>query len=171
MAQAADRRHSHSHNHSPEHSPGHGQAHHPNPPPADPDPTVWLVDQVTGRSHAFSPAELAALPATVLNACFIQSTGHPSSGPFRFSGVRLLDLIRHAGSDTSMLQRVEVVSVDGFGVRLSRAELESDPRILLALTIEDRPLARDAGLVRLIVPSETTEALKQVKWVRTIELI
>jgi DMSO/TMAO reductase YedYZ molybdopterin-dependent catalytic subunit len=69
-----------------------------------------------------------------------------------------------------MLQRVEVVSVDGFGVRLSPAELESDPRILLALAIDDRPLARDAGLVRLIVPSETTEALKQVKWVRTVEL-
>jgi DMSO/TMAO reductase YedYZ molybdopterin-dependent catalytic subunit len=84
--------------------------------------------------------------------------------------VRLLDLLRYAGSDTTMLQRVEVVSVDGFGVRLSPAELESDPRILLALAIDDRPLARDAGLVRLIVPSETTEALKQVKWVRTVEL-
>jgi len=131
---------------------------------------VTLVDHLADRSHTFSPAELAALPVTVLAACFIQSTGHPLSGPFRFSGVRLLDLLRHAGSDTTALHWVEVVSIDGFGARIGPAELDSDPRILLALTIDDHPLARDAGLVRLIVPSETTEALKQVKWVRTIEL-
>ncbi|MCB0075748.1 MAG: molybdopterin-dependent oxidoreductase [Caldilineaceae bacterium] len=39
---------------------------------------------------------------------------------------------------------------------------------LLAITLDGQPLTREQGLVRLIVPTETDDALKQVKWVAEI---
>ena len=53
------------------------------------------------------------------------------------------------------------------------AEWASDEErpILLAHSIDGRPLTRAEGLVRLIVPAETDEALRQVKWVAEIRLL
>ena len=68
---------------------------------------------------------------------------------------------------------MEVVSGDGFGTRALRTELtEPTPRpILLAHTLDGQPLTRADGLVRLIVPSETDDALRQVKWVAQVRII
>jgi hypothetical protein len=40
----------------------------------------------------------------------------------------------------------------------------------LSYAIDGTPLTRAQGLVRLIVPSETDDALRQVKWVQRIEV-
>ena len=42
---------------------------------------------------------------------------------------------------------------------------------LLALEIDGRPLSRAQGLVRLVVPGETDDALRQVKWVSEIRVV
>ena len=68
---------------------------------------------------------------------------------------------------------MEVVSADGFGTRALHTELaEPTSRpVILAHTLDGRPLTRAGGLVRLIVPSETDDALRQVKWVAHVRII
>ncbi len=144
--------------------------HDPNPHPPSPDPTF----QLTCPGQAAQPISLAALralPAVSVPDCLIVSTGHGTSGPFTFTGPRLLDLIQaHCPGDWS---QVEVISGDGFGTRVLAGEL-TDPNvtrpIILAYAVDGRPLSREQGLVRLIVPSETDDALRQVKWVAQVNV-
>jgi hypothetical protein len=66
---------------------------------------------------------------------------------------------------------VEVISADGFGNRVTAGELVAPHPagpILLADEVDGRPLGRHEGLVRLIVPNEKDDALRQVKWVGRI---
>ena len=67
---------------------------------------------------------------------------------------------------------MEVISADGFGTRIRRHEIEgvTDRPILLATAMNDTALTRRQGLIRLIVPSETDDALRQVKWVGRINV-
>ena len=136
--------------------------HRHSSPAGEPD---WL--------HAFQSlwpvADLHALPAITVSDCYIVSTGHGTSGPFTFGGVRLLDFIAHLGIPA--WQQVDVISADGFGTRLTRAELRQDPPHHPSLLVYQRngqSLRREEGLVRLIVPTEKDDALKQVKWVAEI---
>lgn len=68
---------------------------------------------------------------------------------------------------------VDLVSADGFGTRLTPADLaaEDERPSLLAYIKDGVPLTRAQGLVRLIVPSETDDALRQVKWLATITIV
>ena len=68
---------------------------------------------------------------------------------------------------------VDLVSADGFGTRLTPADLaaEDERPSLLAYMQDGVPLTRAQGLVRLIVPSETDDALRQVKWLATITIV
>lgn len=102
----------------------------------------------------------------------IASTGHPPSGPFTFGGVRLVDLLHAHGIDESGgWAFADVVSDDGFGTRIDARETQAAARpILLATALDGTPLRRDQGLVRLIVPGETDDALRQVKWVARVEV-
>jgi hypothetical protein len=70
-------------------------------------------------------------------------------------------------------QYVDLVSTDGFGTRLTPADLaaEGERPTLLAYTKDNVALTRAQGLVRLIVPSETDDALRQVKWLATITIV
>jgi hypothetical protein len=85
--------------------------------------------------------------------------------------VRLLDLIEQSAK--GKWSQVEVVSADGFGNRVMAAELR-DPGsagpVLLAYAIDGDPLTRGQGLVRMIVPSERDDALRQVKWVEVVRI-
>jgi len=152
----------------------HGHAHEPNPAPPSLDATFTV--QITPplitpptSVLTWSAAALHSLPHTVVRDCYIVSTGHGTSGPFTFGGVRLLDFLDYLAID--QWQQVDVISADGFGTRLSRQDLHRDPPArpsLLAFTRNDQPLRREEGLVRLIVPTEADDALKQVKWVAAI---
>lgn len=144
-------------------------SHEPNPEPPSTDPSFVLC-LVNGRSHTISPDTLKTLPKTNIADCYIVSTGHGTSGPFTFSGVRLLDLIQTY--ETSTWTQAEVISADGFGNRVQAEELysQTDKPILLAYSINNKPMSRQQGLVRLIVPSEIEDALRQVKWIGRINV-
>ncbi len=155
----------------PPHDPLRPHAHDPNlePPAGDPG---FVLERPDGTEVAVSVAALRALPLTVVSNCLIVSTGHGTSGPFAFGGARLLDLIQSQAGATPCSQ-VEVLSADGFGNRVLVEELlQPDPAgpMLLAYTVDGAPLTREQGLVRLIVPSERDDALRQVKWVARIRL-
>lgn len=147
----------------------HSHDPNPAPPSAQADFGLTLPD---GRQQTITPADLAALPAVTVADCFIVSTGHGTSGPFAFTGPRLLDFVEHFWEKS--WDQVEVISGDGFGTRIVRGEL-ADPGvtrpIILAVAMDRAPLTRGQGLVRLIVPSETDDALRQVKWVGQINIV
>lgn len=146
----------------------HAHAHDPNPAPPSADPALDLI-LPNGQHHRLTVDDLARLPQQQAAGCYILSTGHAATGPFDFTGVKLDDLLAAYGAGT--WQRADVVSGDGFGTRLNARELaqgEAARPVLLALTRNGAPLTRDQGLVRLIVPDERDDALRQVKWVAQI---
>jgi DMSO/TMAO reductase YedYZ molybdopterin-dependent catalytic subunit len=162
----------------------HGHAHDPNPLPPAGDGS-FVVRRPAGEEVDFSVETLAALPQCEVVGCLIVSTGHGTSGPFTFGGVRLADLLAYvltearaaAHTATHAAERaawhwVDVISADGFGTRLFPAHLAEtgEPPILLAVRRDGQPLTREQGLTRLIVPSERDDALRQVKWVARIEI-
>lgn len=140
--------------------------HDPNPEPPGPE-TAVTVCPPHGPAQVFSVARLHALPALVRDRCYIVSTGHGTSGPFRFQGPALAEVARQCG--IASFRRVAVVSGDGFGTRLTAAEARGDAQAILALARDGQALTRAEGLVRLIVPTEKDDALKQVKWIARIE--
>ena len=156
----------------------HGHPHDPNPAPPSTDATITLRVP-SGDENTLAVDDLRALPTTTARGCYIVSTGHGTSGPFDFAGVHLRDLLAAHnlldGSSQSAWQHVDVISADGFGNRVQRAELAADTTgeptlVLLAHTLDGAPMPRTEGLVRLIVPSETDDALRQVKWIARIEV-
>ena len=150
----------------------HGHAHDPNPAPPTPDPTITLV-LPDHTEVAVTVADLERYPLTSVAECYIVSTGHGVSGPFTFSGVRLFDLLQaHLGGEREW-SHVDVISADNFGTRIRAGELigaQTTRPIILSYLSDGAPLTREQGLVRLIVPSETDDALRQVKWVARIEV-
>ncbi|HAJ35175.1 MAG TPA: hypothetical protein DCL15_05735 [Chloroflexi bacterium] len=150
----------------------HGHSHEPNPHPPPGDATMRLI--AAGQERQLTPDFLATLPRVEVGDCFIVSTGHGASGPFTFGGVALQAVLATFLPAGFVWRHVDVVSSDGFGARLTPEELSAaaDGRpVILALTRDGAPLTRDAGLVRLIVPGEKDDALKQVKWVARIEIV
>jgi len=167
------------------HDPLAPHAHEPNPLPPSPDADftvhlpdgvahhidpVWLRGQDFGRPDTL-PSHLAKAEQVTVPDCYIVSTGHGTSGPFAFTGVRLLDLVELLWPRD--WAQAEVVSADGFGTRARRTELiEPTSRpVILAHSRDGLPLTRADGLVRLIVPSETDDALRQVKWMAHVRII
>lgn len=145
-------------------------AHEPNPEPPSADSSFELV-LPDGRSQTITVSDLEKLPETAVSNCFIVSTGHGTSGPFTFSGVTLLDFLQAYVS--SPWSQAEVISADGFGNRIFAVELaqpDAAGPIILAYKVDGRPLTRQEGLVRMIVPSERDDALRQVKWLGMIRL-
>ena len=152
------------------HDPLHPHSHDPNPAPpsTSPDFTLILPD---GSQQTVTPYDLSRLPQTTVSDCFIVSTGHGTSGPFNFTGATFAIFVgRYWNNEWA---QAEVISADGFGTRLSAEEViaPSDRPILLATASDGQPLSREAGLVRLIVPSETDDALQQVKWVGEVRIL
>jgi DMSO/TMAO reductase YedYZ molybdopterin-dependent catalytic subunit len=146
-------------------------SHEPNPEPPGNDPTFRLI-LPDGTEREVSVADLKALPATTVPDCYIVSTGHGTSGPFAFTGVTLPDLLAAYGHGRGQYQ-VEVVSGDGFGARLLPAELNpgNGRSPLLSYAVDQESMSRRQGLVRLVLPGEKEDALKQVKWIGKITVV
>ena len=126
-----------------------------------------------GTERQITVATSQQMPATTVDECYIVSTGHGASGPFRFTGVTLRDFLHRTLPQHLAWRHVDVVSADGFGTRLLPGDLADPPggrAPLLAYTIDGAPLTREQGLVRLIVPAEVDDALRQVKWVNEIRV-
>ncbi|WP_420643069.1 molybdopterin-dependent oxidoreductase [Candidatus Leptofilum sp.] len=146
-------------------------SHEPNPAPPTDDPNFKLI-LGNGRSQTITVQDLQQLPVTSVSNCFIVSTGHGTSGPFTFTGTTLLDFVTHFYQES--WSELEVVSADGFGNRVFVQELhQPDPAgpILLAYEMNGEALTREQGLVRMIVPSEKDDALRQVKWVGRVKMV
>lgn len=155
-----------------EHDPLRPHSHEPNPEPPTADPTIMLFTP-DGRQVLVTVETLRkAYTAVTIPNCYIVSTGHGTSGPFAFTGVPLLDVVqRQVGGDG--WSQVEVVSADGFGNRVTAAELhepDATGPIVLAYAVDGSLLTRNQGLVRMIVPSEKDDALRQVKWVAEVRI-
>ena len=145
-------------------------SHKPNPQPPHDDP-AFKLEVSGGANWLISLADLATLPQTAVPDCYIVSTGHGMSGPFIFRGVTLADFITSYYDDP--WRDAEIISADGFGNRVLAQEVlqaQSSPPILLATHIDGRPMTREEGQVRLIVPGERDDALRQVKWVSVISI-
>lgn len=152
------------------HDPLQPHSHDPNPDPPG-DDASFVLTTPAGEQRRLTPHDLDRLPQLSLENCTIVSTGHGASGPFTFSGVLLRALIESVVQEE--WTEAEIISGDGFGTRLSRDELEDsdlDGQIILATRIDRRPLTRQQGLVRLIVPTERDDALRQVKWIAQINI-
>lgn len=141
-------------------------SHDPNPITPPGDGSFEL--EVGGVRVPITLEMLYALPYTELGDCFIVSTGHGVSGPFRFGGVRVVDFLAHFLPASALVDHADFVSADGFGTRLDAHQLGAAPGPLLAWHIDRAPMRRDQGLVRLIVPGEVDDALHQVKWLARI---
>lgn len=151
------------------HDPLQPHSHEPNPAPPTSNPTFQLT-LPNSQILAISVADLQSFPQLKVPNCYIVSTGHGTSGPFMFEGVTLQAFI---DKYTQEWAQAEVVSGDGFGTRIFANEVTKTQArpILLALKRDGKPLSREDGLVRLIVPSEIDDALRQVKWVAQINLL
>ncbi len=152
-----------------EHDPLAPHSHDPNPSPPGEDPTLHVQLPHAATTERFALERLHSLPSHNVDNCFIVSTGHGTSGPFHFRGPLLSTLAAACG--VTAFTRAAVISGDGFGTCLTARDILSAPGqspVLLALWLDGMPLTRQQGLVRLIVPSETDDALKQVKWVSQI---
>ena len=150
----------------------HAHVHEPNPEPPTVDPAFTLL-LPNGQQHSIAPGDLARLTQCEVGDCYIVSTGHGTSGPFAFGGVRLADFVSAYLPPDTDWRNLDVISADGFGNRVAAHELgahEGDRSILLATAVDGRPMTRAQGLVRLIVPGERDDALRQVKWVSRIEI-
>lgn len=160
----------HHHAHSQEPAWVHGHAHEPNPAPPSPE-TTFVILLPDGVTLTWDVSDLQQLPTTAVTDCYIVSTGHGASGPFTFAGVRLQEFLAHVLPAHQRWRTLDVVSADGFGTRLTATDLSQEQPgrpSLLAHTLDGQPLTREKGLVRLIVPTETDDALRQVKWVAQI---
>lgn len=146
-------------------------AHDPNSEiPAGDGSFVLLLGN--GRNQTITVVDLQQLPFSEVENCYIVSTGHGTSGPFTFGGVTLLDFIRQFV--IGEWGEIEVVSVDGFGNRVYVREVLNQAvsrPILLSYALNGRPMTRDEGLVRMIVPQERDDALRQVKWIGQIRVV
>ncbi len=134
---------------------------------------AFAVELPDGVARTFTLAAVQQMPAVTVDNCRIVSTGHGVSGPFRFTGVTLHEFLRQVLPAELTWRHVDVVSIDGFGTRLLPADLADPPAgrpPLLAYVIDGAPLTRGQGLVRLIVPAEVDDALRQVKWVGVIRV-
>ncbi|KAA3664176.1 MAG: hypothetical protein DWQ04_07060 [Chloroflexi bacterium] len=154
-----------------EHDPYQPHSHEPNPAPPSANP-MFVVVLPGGEKRPFTPQTLNKLPQTTIADCYIVSTGHGTTGPFTFSGVSLKVFIESLG--ISSWRELEIVSADGFGNRVFVEELgdEGEKRpFLLATCINGTYMTRKQGLIRLIVPSETDDALRQVKWIGEVRVI
>jgi len=148
----------------------HGHAHDPNPAPPSVE-SAFCVQLPTGKTITCDVADLLKMATTTVANCTIVSTGHGTSGPFTFTGVRLRDFLDAILPADQGWHTLDVISDDGFGTRLTRLDLAQEPTqhpALLAHKLDGQPLTRAKGLVRLIVPTETDDALRQVKWIAQI---
>ena len=122
-----------------------------------------------GGVARWSLAELAALPQTTADLPIACVEGWSQSA--RWTGVRLVDLVRLAGAPGGRRVRVESLERDGL-YRASElpAGHADDPLTLLALRLDGQVLELDHGYpCRLVAPSRP--GVLQTKWVTGLVVV
>ena len=158
-------------NHLDNHDPLQPHSHDNNPEPPYIDPTLIFLAP-NGDKKEISLADLMADYDQTVIPAYTYMTDHGMHGPYKLEGVGLLDLINQELGPQAEWGEVEIISADEFGNRLYRDELvpAGFAPVLLCHRSNNEQLRRIQGLVRLVVPSETDNALRQVKWVREIRV-
>ncbi len=128
-----------------------------------------ILHKTDGSSVELSLEQLQMNYPTSIIPAYTYVTDHGVHGPYKLEGVSLKDLV--SKEVKTAWSELEVLSADGFGNRLSKEEVlaEGDP-IMLYFKTDGELLAKQHGLLRLVVPSETDNALRQIKWVKTINV-
>ena len=99
----------------------HGHPHEPNPAPPTWD-TAFVVRLPGGVKRRFDVSDLQQMPQTEVGDCLIVSTGHGTSGPFTFRGVRLLDFLQKVIATGVCLADGEVTATgEGVFIRVPRS--------------------------------------------------
>ena len=130
-------------------------------------PTDSLTVEVGGISRVVASEALSRLPRDTIRLAI--HDGQPSL----FTGVSLADVLKIAGFDPTTLrgpalaQYLVVEARDGYRVIFGAGELDSGitgRAILLAFLSDGKPLDRDQGPWRLVVPGDRRGA----RWVRQV---
>jgi DMSO/TMAO reductase YedYZ molybdopterin-dependent catalytic subunit len=139
--------------------------HHNNTTIPETNSDIYL-ELATKESKLSLEDLMTKYPQSVIEA-YTYVTNHGVHGPYRLEGVSLLDLIPEMFAAWSS---VEVISADGFANTLSKAELlaAKEPAMLYYLS-DGKSLEPKHGPIRLVVPSETNNAIRQIKWVKRIQ--
>ncbi len=107
----------------------------------------------------------------------VTAKGHDSTATYE--GVTLTEILRKAGAPLGKLLRgkamasyVVVTAHDGYRVVFALPELDPDftdasNQIILADTVDGKPLSDTQGPVRIVVPQEK----KGARWIRMVESI
>jgi DMSO/TMAO reductase YedYZ molybdopterin-dependent catalytic subunit len=142
--------------------------------PAVQVPTGAVVRVSGAVTHplALSLQDLAGMPRTKVTAKEHDSTA-------TYEGVTLTEILLKAGAPLGKLLRgkamasyVLVTAHDGYRVVFALPELDPDftdasQQIILADTVDGKPLSDKQGPVRIVVPQEK----KGARWVRMVESI
>ena len=136
-------------------------------PKIDPASYRLRVDGLVEAPKSFSLADLKAMPRAEQISDFHCVTGW-SVANVQWAGVRIADLLEHAGA-TSSVSALRFVSAEkpyDDSLTLQQALL---PDVMLAYEMDGRPIPRPHGApVRLVMPE--MYGYKNVKWVDHIEL-
>jgi DMSO/TMAO reductase YedYZ molybdopterin-dependent catalytic subunit len=140
------------------------------------DPTIqaaaWRL-QITGlvqKPYALTYEEIQTLPATERYhtlECISNEVGGNLMSNALFRGVRLADLLNHAGIQTGASELV-FRAQDGYSDSLHLSQA-LDPNTLLVYHLNGQPLPQSHGFpVRLLVPG--VYGMKNGKWLTTLEV-
>lgn len=124
------------------------------------------VASADGRTRSFTIDELRALPQR--SEQLVISCVEGWSAMATWTGVPVIELLRHAGVEPGAVTVSSAQQVGGYRSSELSAEAVSDPRALLALDLEGEPLSADHGApVRLIAPNRP--GVLQTKWITRVE--
>jgi DMSO/TMAO reductase YedYZ molybdopterin-dependent catalytic subunit len=131
---------------------------------------AWRLSVVApGGARELSLADLAELEQATVELPISCVEGWSQSASW--SGVRVVDLLRLAGTEPGARVRVSSLEQGGvYGSSVLPGSHSSDPKTLLAMRIDGEPLALDHGYpCRLIAPNRP--GVLQTKWVTRLEVL
>ena len=129
----------------------------------------WRLEVVTpAGTRSYTRGELAAMPQTTAELPIACVEGWSQSATW--TGVRVADLLRAAGSGPGVTVRVKSLERNGlYSASELPGEHTADPSTLLALRLNGQVLDLDHGYpCRIIAPSRP--GVLQTKWVRRLEV-
>jgi DMSO/TMAO reductase YedYZ molybdopterin-dependent catalytic subunit len=132
-------------------------------------PVNWKLKVLGPRPYELTLAQLQAMPQThaVLPIACVEGW----SASAHWSGVRLRDLLDHAGAPADARVRVHSLEPAGpYAITEMPAVYARDPLTLLALRVNGDVLAPDHGYpARIIAPDRP--GVLQTKWVSSLEVL
>lgn len=137
------------------------------------DASRWSlnVHGLVDAPYRLAYADLAGLPAVGVVAtleCVSNNVGGNQISTGEFAGVRLADLVRRAGP-SPQARFVNFRSADGYSESLPLDLVLADPDILLAHSLDGRPLPPEHGYpARVLIPGRY--GMKGPKWLEDLEL-